>query len=234
MSNLPFFLGTLAAIVHVLSGPDHLAAIGPIALNEKKKSWLVGLGWGLGHSLGMFLIGILFYFFREFIPIEAISAHSEKLVGILLIAIGLWAFYRLKSQKHHSHIHAHKDTNGNLILHSHQHTHQQSSTHTHSHSEKKFKSMYTALGIGTLHGFAGVSHIINLLPTLAFKHQHEAILYLAGFVAGTILAMITFSLILGIIGLYTDEGKKKLSYNILNIIAGTIAVCVGFFWLLTN
>ena len=87
--QFPFFAALLASILHVLAGPDHLAAVTPFAIESKRKAWKVGLYWGLGHLAGMICIGILFYFFREIIPIEKISEFSEQLVGFVLIAIGI-------------------------------------------------------------------------------------------------------------------------------------------------
>jgi len=108
MINLPFFAGIAASVLHVVSGPDHLAAVTPLAIETRRKVWKIGLFWGFGHLLGMLLIGVLFLLFKEYIPVEKISEHSEQLVGIVLIAVGLWAlfsiFYKSKNHKH-PHVH---------------------------------------------------------------------------------------------------------------------------------
>ena len=232
INDFPLLIGVLAAVIHVLSGPDHLAAVGPIAIKEKDKSWMVGMAWGVGHIAGMTIIGILFYFFRKFIPVEFISEQSEKLVGIILIVIGFWVFYKLFfSKKEHSHIHIHKDDNGNVIAHYHPHTHN-SDGNIHEHKHYSKQSIYTVFGIGTLHGFAGISHLVSLLPTLAFSSQISAIMYLSGFAAGTIMAMIFFSVILGIISRKTTSFKGKYKpYQYLNFIAASAAIFVGVFWI---
>lgn len=93
MVNFPLFAGMAAAALHVVSGPDHLAAVTPLAIETRRKVWKIGLFWGFGHLVGMLLIGLLFMTFREFIPIEKISGHSEQLVGVVLIAIGPWASF---------------------------------------------------------------------------------------------------------------------------------------------
>jgi len=85
--SYPLITGTLAAMLHVLSGPDHLAAVAPLAVENRNKTWRIGLFWGLGHIAGMLLIGILMTLFRDFIPVERISEHSEQLVGFILIMI---------------------------------------------------------------------------------------------------------------------------------------------------
>ena len=66
--NFPLFAGIIAAMLHVISGPDHLAAVTPFAIESKKKAWKVGLFWGVGHLVGMLFIGVLFLLFKELIP----------------------------------------------------------------------------------------------------------------------------------------------------------------------
>lgn len=231
INDFPLFIGILAAIIHVLSGPDHLAAVGPIAIKEKNKSWLVGIAWGLGHISGMSIIGILFYYFRDFIPIELISNHSETIVGIILVGIGIWVFYRLAfpQKSEHSHIHVHKNTDGIIYAHYHPHEHFQSESHEHLHASKP--SAYAVFGIGTVHGFAGISHLISLLPTLAFASQTSAIMYLSGFAIGTLIAMLFFSVILGYISQKIDNNGKYKPYQYLNALAAFIAIFVGLFWI---
>ena len=82
-------------MLHVITGPDHMAAVMPFAVESKKKAWKIGLSWGIGHITSMLAIGIIFMFFKELIPVEKISNHSEQLVGLVLIGIGIWAFYKI-------------------------------------------------------------------------------------------------------------------------------------------
>jgi hypothetical protein len=44
--------GFVAGWLHVLSGPGHLTAVAPIAINDHRKAWVTGLNWGLGHASG--------------------------------------------------------------------------------------------------------------------------------------------------------------------------------------
>ena len=53
------FAGFLAGFVHVLSGPDHLAAIAPYAVDGKSRAWRTGVRWGLGHAAGVLGVGLL-------------------------------------------------------------------------------------------------------------------------------------------------------------------------------
>ena len=234
IAGFPLLFGFVAAAAHVLAGPDHLAAIAPLALNTKFRPWLIGMAWGVGHLAGMLVIGILFFFFRELIPVELISAYSERIVGFLLILIGVWAILRLfhfSKATRHKHVHTHKDDTGNAFVHVHDHDHGESAKHAHPHHEFERQTYLAALGIGVIHGLAGVSHILHLLPTLAFSSRFDSALYLLGFGGGTISAMILFSVILGMISHYSSQQRKEVVYKVVNAVAGIGAIFVGFIWL---
>ena len=234
LSHFPLIFGFIAAMIHVISGPDHLAAIAPIAVSTRFRPWMIGMSWGVGHLIGMLLIGILFFFFREFIPVELISEYSEKIVGLMLILIGLWSIGRLihyNRKTKHKHVHTHKDDEGNAYVHLHDHDHGEAAHHKHIHSKPERQTYLAALGIGILHGLAGFSHIFHLLPTLAFNSRFDSGMYLVGFGAGTIAAMILFSVLLGIIANYTHKFSKDNVFKVVNGFTGGIAIFVGFFWL---
>src|SRR5210317_2107328 len=134
MLEFSLIAGLIASILHVITGPDHLAAVLPFAIESKKKAWKIGLFWGIGHLLGMIAIGLLFVLFKELIPIEKISEHSEQLVGIVLIGIGVWAIYKIfKKQKGHKHLHIHSKEQPIIHKHAHEHNHD----HSHEHSHEK-------------------------------------------------------------------------------------------------
>lgn len=67
--------GLVAGAVHVLSGPDHLAAIAPYAVADKARSWRTGVRWGLGHSAGVLGVGLLVLLTRQVLPVEALRAR---------------------------------------------------------------------------------------------------------------------------------------------------------------
>ncbi len=193
--------GILASSVHVVSGPDHLAAITPLAIDSQKKSWLIGLMWGIGHTSGVIIIGLLFLFFRNLIPVEKISLYSEQIVGIVLIIIGILAIVRV-----------------NKI-----------SKKQNNSSNKK--NVTTAIAVGVIHGLAGVSHLIGIIPSLSLPTKFEAALYLSGFAIGTILAMVVYSTLLGIWAKTYAEKNKDRMLKILKLTGGFLAIAVGLFWL---
>jgi hypothetical protein len=95
--------GLATGLVHVVSGPDHLAAVAPLSADTTRPPWRAGLQWGLGHTAGVMVIGLLLILVRQALPIEAISAYSERIVGIALLMVGVWGFARARSRKPHVH-----------------------------------------------------------------------------------------------------------------------------------
>jgi len=92
---LTIVTGALAGLFHVLSGPDHLAAVAPLAASDRERGWIAGWTWGVGHASGVVVVGIIAVLLRDVLPpVPVISAWSERIVGGALIAIGLWALLR--------------------------------------------------------------------------------------------------------------------------------------------
>ncbi len=52
--------GILLGMLHVLSGPDHLAALVALSANVGKCwAFSVGVGWGIGHSTGLLVVATI-------------------------------------------------------------------------------------------------------------------------------------------------------------------------------
>ena len=101
-----FFAGLAAGLLHVFSGPDHLAAVAPLAADGDRNHWRTGLQWGVGHTAGVLLIATLLLFLREQLPLDLISAYSERIVGVALIAVGFWGIWKASRATIKSHSHA--------------------------------------------------------------------------------------------------------------------------------
>lgn len=101
------FAGLAAGLLHVFSGPDHLAAVAPLAADSRRGQWRTGLQWGVGHTMGVLLIACLLLLLREQLPLDAISAHSERIVGVALILVGGWGVWKASRAglKPHGHTH---------------------------------------------------------------------------------------------------------------------------------
>jgi len=219
---IAIFTGIIAGIIHVWSGPDHLTAIAPLALTSRK-SYLTGIRWGLGHSFGVLIVGVLALLLRELIPIDAISGWSEKIVGLMLIGIGLWGLHKAFTKRIHIHKHYHDgEEHKHVHLHSKTKEHDTPSAHIHMHA---------AMGIGILHGLAGSSHFIGILPALAFPTLIQSVLYLIAFGIGTIVSMALFAASVGILSDRFAFNNDK-AYKWMMSVFSTAALCVGAFWLI--
>jgi ABC-type nickel/cobalt efflux system permease component RcnA len=191
--------GLLAGTIHVFTGPDHLAAIGPFASNRPKKSWQIGWWWGMGHTGTVWLIGIIVFFFKELIPVNGLSIWGERLVGITLVALGIWGIQKAFRTKIHVHSHKHGGTN-----HTHVHVHNEHAAHDASRElneqgQAAHQHKHAPFSIGVLHGFAGSSHLLAILPALALPGALNAVTYVFSFGVGTVLAMMLFSWIMGLL-----------------------------------
>ena len=229
---LQLVTGFLAASVHVVTGPDHLAAVTPLAVENRKKAWHIGLLWGIGHVLGMLAIGLLYLLFKEFINVEKISGYSEYLVGIVLIGIGIWAILKTVRHFHFHHVHPHFHAEPVSQVHIHRHEHDNETDHGHIHRSTRRQNSLTALLVGTLHGFAGISHFLLILPTLALPTMGDSVLYLSGFASGTILTMVLYALAMGLVAEKTADFPHSKTFRNLRISAGIIAIGIGIWWLI--
>ena len=208
MSPLALLTGTLLGLVHVLTGPDHLAAIAPLASRGKPRAWATGLRWGLGHSSGVALVALAALFVRDLLPLDALAGWSERLVGIVLIGLGLWGFYRLMGRG--VAVHAHDDS---------------ATEHRAEHSHGR-----AAFAIGTLHGLAGSSHLLGVLPALAQPTRIASIGYLAGFALGTIAAMAAFAATIGWFAVRLENRGRSLHRQLCGVTSAA-ALGVGIWWL---
>ncbi len=196
--------GLFAGFLHVLMGPDHLAAVAPSAALRGKDAWQSGLRWGIGHSAGVVFVGIGLVLLRQLLDISKYAWIGERLVGIALIAIGIWGLRVLI-------------TNRELSLTTHGHSH-------HHHAER------TALGVGVLHGLAGGSHVFGVIPALALPSIGISAIWLMLFGLGTVIAMMAFTGVLGLIIHGVTQRIDRL-YRRALCACSAIAIGIGCWWL---
>lgn len=222
--------GTLASILHVISGPDHLAAVTPLAIESHKKAWKIGLSWGFGHVFGMLIISVLFFFLKSRIPLEEISDSSEQLVGFVLVGIGIWAIYTIfRKQKKHKHPHFHINDKPYIHVHKHEHD-SQNTSHNHHHEKVISQSIFSSFSIGILHGLAGIAHLLLFLPILGFTETIDTLYYVLGFVVGTIVAMTSYAFVLGKIASLSKEEHDDRFFIGIRLIGGLFAIVIGVYW----
>ena len=210
--------GAVAGLFHVLSGPDHLAAVAPLALDGRRRGWIAGWTWGLGHASGVVVVALLGVLLREILPpIDVLSAWSERLVGTALIGIGLWALsrgLRVAPARHQhgewSHNHLHVQAGPAWI--------------------QRLGHAHASFCMGVLHGMAGSSHFFGVLPALALPTTSDAVLYIASFGVGTITAMTIFAAAVGSIAVRSVHGPR--AYRAMMSAAALLAIVAGGVWLM--
>jgi hypothetical protein len=217
---LTVLTGALAGFVHVLSGPDHLAAVAPIAVADRARGWFAGWTWGLGHAAGVVVVAVLAVLLRDLLPpIETISVWSERLVGAALIAIGAWALRRSARIEPARHAHG-------VVSHDHLHV------RTGPRWMRGLGHAHASFYLGVLHGIAGSSHVFGVLPALALPTRGAALLYIGAFGLGSVAAMTAFAAALGSAGLRMRPGA--MAHRGMMLGAAVLAFSVGSWWLLVG
>ena len=210
-----FFLGMRHA-----TDPDHVIAVTTIVSQQRslKRAALIGIYWGIGHTLTIFLVGCAIILFNIVIPIR-LGLAMELSVGVMLILLGGWnlaAFTR------------------DLPTHTHSHTHGEGE---HSHDDdslggmdrrlrhsKLYQSLRPLL-IGIVHGLAG-SAAVALLILVTIRNTHWAIAYLLVFGVGTIAGMTVITM--SIASAFHFVGQRFQAFGRrLALISGVISVGFG-------
>ena len=214
--------GALAGLFHVLSGPDHLAAIAPLAAHDGRRGWFAGWTWGLGHASGVVVVALLAILLRDLLPpIDALSAWGERVVGVALIAIGLWALRRALAIAPGPHVHG-AGTSG--VAHDHLHVHAGPTW------ARRAGHAHASFFMGILHGIAGSSHFLGVLPALALPTRAASVTYIGAFGVGTVVAMTAFAALIGSAGHRVRHGATL--HRAMMMTAATLAIVVGAYWLL--
>jgi hypothetical protein len=217
---LTIITGALAGLVHVLSGPDHLAAVAPLAASDRERGWIAGWTWGVGHAAGVVVVATAAVLLRDVLPpVEVISHWSERLVGGALIAIGLWALRRSMRMTSTLHIHG-------AVAHDHLHVQAGPAW------VRRLGHAHASFYMGILHGVAGSSHFLGVLPALALPTRTAALLYICSFGAGTVAAMTAFAAAVGAIGVHMRHVTG--AHRGMLLAASAVALTVGTWWLVVG
>lgn len=84
--------GLGAGALHVVSGPDHLAALGPVAASAPERAVRLGALWGVGHGLGVLVVAAVGRVGIGSLGLATLSDWAELAVGVVLILLGVRAF----------------------------------------------------------------------------------------------------------------------------------------------
>lgn len=241
---LGFFLGMRHA-----TDPDHVIAVSTIVSRQRniKKSALIGVFWGIGHTVTIFVVGAFIILFGLVIPAR-IGLSMELSVGLMLILLGAMnviGFVRsipagssqpdapptdVPTTKIHSHYHSHGD-----YVHTHPHRHDPEQ-HPHTAEQTPVAWLDRTLGkiglyqplrplvIGIVHGLAG-SAAVALLVLATIRNSHWAMAYLLVFGIGTIAGMMLITL--SIASTFHLFGKTLRFSRHLGLTSGLISLIFG-------
>jgi hypothetical protein len=220
--------GSLAGLLHVVSGPDHLVAVAPLAMKRPLHGLKIGITWGVGHASGVILIGLVGVLLRSFIDIGLLSRWAEFVVGFVLIGVGVWAILQMRKFVLHRHSHHHRAHSLPPAVpssgHAHIHVHEQGVAHDEpAHHRHHTRGSFL---VGLVHGAAGTGHLLGVLPSLALPPIAGA-LYLGCYGVAAVIAMGSFGLVMGIVG--NTLNPRVLQRAMLG--CGILAIGLGLFWL---
>lgn len=208
--------GVAAGAVHVVGGADHLVAMAPFSLNKPMASLRSSLAWGVGHSAGVVVLALVAIGIKDLAHVEAMSSWAEFLVGVALLVVGALAVRTAFGLELHSHEHRHGEVNG-----THQHLH----LHVRGQSSHR-RHIHAASGLGLLHGLAGASHLLAVIPALALP-PHAAIGYLIAYLCGSIGAMVA---VVGVVSFLTQRSGARLLPLLVGG-TGALSIVTGAIWL---
>ena len=217
--------GLLLGMQHATEA-DHLAAVASLASRERslKAGMFHGIAWGIGHTLMLLIVaGALGFLGWVISPLMA--GNLERVVGAMLILLGVGVVRRLWRERVHFHVHTHPERVDLLaprapIAHFHAHSHagelkpHQLSTHGHSH-----KLPWRSVVVGMVHGLAG-SAALALFASQSMPSPAWMVVYIGVFGFGSIVGM---ALLSGVLASPLGLTARRLTgvYRILN---GTVAL----------
>jgi cytochrome c biogenesis protein CcdA len=182
---------------------DHVVAVSTIVSREKRlgPACLLGVVWGLGHTLTIFAVGVAIIFLKLVIPAR-VGLSMEFAVGLMLVLLGALnvAGRGLGSLGAVEHEHAHADGRADHH-HAGAHAHSGPGPHRHAHAHAlRFGWLETAghfqlwrsLCVGLVHGLAG-SAAVALLVLSTIAEPRAAAVYLLVFGLGTLAGMLAIS-----------------------------------------
>ena len=213
--QLPLLTALLLGSLHAFEA-DHLAAVTSFAVQKPSPQQSVGFGvrWAVGHGTSILIAGLFLIFLGLKIPEHATSV-MERLVGLILIALGAWTMVATRA------MHAHEHTHGGS-QHLHLHSHLLGGGHDHKHAPTL---------VGLMHGLAGAAPAVALVPLAMFDTAFGGISYLLLFALGTAVSMTVYALFAGYVANRATRVAEKLG-RAVGQLTGLSTIIIGIVWLL--
>jgi len=205
--------GSLLGMRHALE-PDHLAAVSTLVSRERSsmKAALLGVCWGLGHTVGLIVVGAVLVFLRAELP-PRIADVFELLVAIMLIVLGSRAVLQAVRQGP-AHLHNHAFA-----------VHRHSGLPAHVHIGTWTLARRPLL-IGAVHGLAGSGALTALVLT-TLPSTGARLSYMALFGLGSTVGMAALSGLLG--WPLARLGTHHAVARGVSVAVGAMSVVLGLF-----
>ena len=223
--HLPSFLGIIAlglvlGIRHS-TDPDHVVAVSTIVTRERsvKQGALIGMMWGFGHTLTIFIVGAAIILFKLTVP-PRLGLSMEMAVAAMLILLGILNLTGLLQRITDRFTPA-------------AWTKPEGETSASQSAFASLKNLTTRFGyfqllrplfIGLVHGLAG-SAAVALLVLSMIPSPQWAVMYLVIFGLGTVAGMMLMTTAMAIPVALT--GKRSSRY--LTVASGLVSICFGLF-----
>lgn len=229
MSSDIVALGTAAMLgfLHALE-VDHMVAVTTFVSRRPTlgAAGRFGLRWGLGHSVAVLLAGGALLATGIRWPARY-DALGEGLVGLMLVGLGCWALvasrklhlHSVEEHGGHAHLHLHDDAGRR-----HRHPHHDAGAAHHPHEHGGITL------VGLLHGLAGTTGVVALVPVTMMDRVGLGLGYLTAFGAGVTTAMTLFALAAAAIMRRTTARSLVLGRRAVAAV-GVSGIGVGLWWL---
>jgi ABC-type nickel/cobalt efflux system permease component RcnA len=252
-------LGTACVLgfLHALE-IDHMLAVTTFVTRRPKLAVAAGFGarWGLGHSIAVLLAGGLLLATGLKLPAR-FDAMGEAVVGLMLVGLGLWA-WRSAARLHlhtpeehggHAHVHVHDagaDAHPHEHAHGHAHVHAQGQAHHaapaqqhHHHHHHDHPHPHAHAGhehegitlVGLMHGLAGTSAVVALVPVTMLQSLPVGFGYLVMFGVGVTAAMTIFAMVAAYAMRQAAERSLAWGRRAARLV-GSAGIVVGAWWVL--
>jgi nickel/cobalt transporter (NicO) family protein len=186
---LPFGTAFLLGFVHAVD-VDHAVAVSAYVSTRPSlpAAARFGFRWAAGHSLTVLAAGGLLLALGLRWP-EGLDRWAEGAVGVMLVGVGLWAaralqrlhLHRPPAHGDHAHLHVHPAADR-------PHDHRHGPGHRDRHHHPRGIAL-----VGMLHGLAGTSGVLALVPVSLIDSRALGAAYLALFCAGVVAGMVLFA-----------------------------------------
>jgi high-affinity nickel-transport protein len=192
-------IGALLGLKHATDA-DHVVAVTAIVARERSvaRAARIGVLWGIGHSLTVFVLGGIIIAFRLTVP-PRLGLALELGVALMLVLLGFANLRRPRGGE--------------------------AAGHGHPHPPAGSRAGLRPVAVGVVHGVAG-SAAVAILVLTTIQDTAWALAYLLVFGAGTIGGMLAVTMLLAVPTVLAAQRMVRMQRGI-RMAAGALSVVFG-------